>query len=642
MKRVGSAVWAVVAAILLLLSAACELLDQTPPPNIPATVVAEGATVASQGVTVAAQAATEAREAVSTVVALATPAPTSTRAAPTPTATPTPPPTATPPPTPTRPLVPGEDHGVTLVTSMGRQVDVTVIGFPDNVMRSEQLATAINKAEELLGTALPAPTIALQLADDVAGGFCGHNQPSYAPPVDGGPHIVDGSVISITIDEDCDDVFATIAHEVAHTWFHGSAESSNWIDEGLANAIEKQVVAAVQPEPNEVVYPPVSYCRDYANISELEQANPGISNVGPWSGFSCHYSLGDGLFGELQEHYGTNGFNQRIIPLGRQAVNEIDQQVTIDDVRNALGEDATALAIIDRWYAGQPEMLKYRHLDAVEWTFPPTIDGQYLHFAGRTTQPGVVADFLLEEHAYCSQFSLLNDAAGQQWLTSISDPLIAGWIHSEIPAVVAINDLINPETGDFSVTARINDPFVASLSELSLLVNGRSMAGQDDLCEESVRYSQALIARGSIPGHLKVQSHYHAGAIEWINRPTVVGNTMTFSGRAQPGALYLEWQDGYCSQLSIYELDALGYHFIDSMDPKAPLGQFWGNSPTGEITSYRTGVDGSFAATATLTPGVLDPYENPVLMVTASSPVDSATQQCVESEVLSAADIQRN
>ena len=642
MNRAGSAVRVVAAFTLLLLSAACELLDQTPPPNIPATVVAEGATVAAQGATVAAQAATEAREAVSTVVALATPEPTSTRAAPTPELTQTPPPTPTTPPTPTPPLVPGEARSEMMVTSMGRDVDVTVTGFPDNALRSEQLALAINKAEELLGTALPAPTVTLQLVNGVAGGFCGNNQPSYAPPVDGGPHIVDGSVISVTIDEDCDDVFATIAHEVAHTWFHGSAESSKWIDEGLANAIERQVVAAVQPEPDEVIYPPVSYCRDYANISELEQANPDISNVGAWSGFSCHYSLGDGLFGELQEHYGPTGFNQRIVDLGRQASNETDRQVIIDDVRTALGGDATALAIIDRWYAGQPEMLKYRHLDAVEWTFPPTIDGQYLHFAGRTTKPGVVGEFILEDHAYCSQFSLLDDAAGQQWVTSIGDPLIAGWIHAELPAVVAINGLINPETGEFSLTARINDPFVASLSELSLLVNGRSMAGQDGLCEESVRYSQASIESGSIPDHLKAHSHYHADAIEWISPPTVVGNSMTFSGRAQPGAISLEWQDGYCSQLSIYELDAWGYHFIDSLDPKAPLGQFWGNSPTGEITSYRTGVDGSFAATATLTPGVLDPYDNPILMVTASAPVDTATQQCVESEVLSAVDIQRN
>ena len=519
---------------------------------------------------------------------------------------------------------------------------MTVTGFYDNSLRFEELVLAINAAEGLLGIALPAPTVTLQLVDDVAGGFCGYNQPSYAPPVDGGPHIVDGSVISIMIDEDCDDVFATIAHEVAHTWFHGSAESSTWIDEGLANAVERQVVAAVRTEPDQVAYPPVSYCRDYANISELEQANPDISNVGPWSGFTCHYSLGDGLFGELQKHYGPGEFNRRIIELGRRAVNETDRPVTVDDVRTSLGVDAAALAIIDRWYAGQPEMLKYRHLDAVEWTFPPTIDGQYLHFAGRTTQPGVVSDFLLEDHEYCSQFSLLDDAAGQQWVTSISDPLVAGWIHSEVPSVVAINDLINPETGEFRVTARINDPSVASLSELSLLIIGRSMAGQDEFCEESVRYSQASIASGSIPGHLKMPSHYHADAIRWAGPPTVVGNTLTFGGRAQPGALSFEWQDGYCSQFSIFDHDHWGYHFIESLDPKAPLGQLWGNSPVGEITAYRTGVDGSFAATAKLAPGVLDPYENPVLLVTGPAPVDSATQRCMESAVLSAADIQRN
>ena len=478
MKRVGSVVPAVGAGVLLLLAAACGVLDRTPPPNIPGTVVAESATVA-------AQAAEEARKAVSTVVALATPEPppTSSPVPPTPTPSPTPSPLPTVAPTATPgPIVPGLDRGATIVTSLGRQVEVTVTGFPDNSLRFDQLVLAIDHIEGLLGLAYPAPAVTMQRVETVPGEFCGVNQPSYAPPVADGPHVVDGSFISITVDEACDDVFATIAHEVAHTWFHGSAEASEWIDEGLANAIERQVVALAQPEAGHPVYPPVTYCRDYANISELEQANPPISGGGAWSGFSCHYTLGDGVFGELQEHYGHNGFNQRIPRLARQAVNESDKELGIADVRNTLGDDPVALEIIDRWHSGQPAMRKYSHLDAIEWIFPPTIDGQYLHFAGRTAEPGTVLDFLLEDHSYCSQFSLWNDAGDQVWMTSISDPLPSGWIHAEIPEVVAVSDLIDPQLGEFSVTAKIHNPSLVSIPELSLLVSGRSLATGDDLC----------------------------------------------------------------------------------------------------------------------------------------------------------------
>ena len=49
---------------------------------------------------------------------------------------------------------------------------------------------------------------------------------------------------------------------------------------------------------------------------------------------------------------------------------------------------------------------RYFHLDAVEWTFPPTIDGDYMHFAGRTREPGLVHDFILGDDPYCSQFTL--------------------------------------------------------------------------------------------------------------------------------------------------------------------------------------------------------------------------------------------
>ena len=631
---------------LLLLTAACDYLEQNPPPNIPATVVAESSTVVAEGATVAAEAASEAKQAVSTVVALVTPEPqpTSTRAVATPTL---PPPTPTPEPVIPTPAPPSTltphntsaQRAETIVTSLGRQVDVVVTGFQDNSLRFDQLVLAINHTESLLGILYPAPTVTMKMVTSIDTGFCGNNQPSYASGLEGGPYIVDGSTISIMVDEDCDEIFATIAHEAAHTWFHGSDEA-DWIDEGLANAIERQVRAAYQPD--EAAYPPVSYCRNYANISQLELAQPPKSGEDPYGGFSCNYRLGDGIFGSLMGYYGDGPFNQRITRLARKSVNDTRRSYTIDDVRNALGGDTPSLDIINLWYQGQPEMRQYLHLDAVEWTFPPTIDGEYLHFEGRTSEPEVVSDFILGDHPYCSQFSLLSDIADLEWVASISDPLTAGWALEEIPEVMVINDRISPQTGEFSVTARINDPALAGNPGLSLLVTGLATAGSDDICEKSVRYSQIQVTTGTIPNPLKEHRHYHADAIQWISPPIITGNTMTFSGRGQPGAIALEWREGYCNQFSFYELDQWGYRFIDSLDPKLPGGQFWAGPLTGAVTHYRIGGDGSFEATARISAGALDPYNNPVLVVTAMEPVDSVTRECGYSEVLSALDIQRN
>ena len=113
-----------------------------------------------------------------------------------------------------------------------------------------------------------------------------------------------------------------------------------------------------------------------------------------------------------------------------------------------MGERARRWIIINRWYDGQPEMRKYRHLDAVRWTFPPTIDGDYLHFAGTTDQPELVQDFVLGKDPYCSQFSLYNDTGKQKWVASVTDPLLAGWSHADSSKVVTINHHISPETGE--------------------------------------------------------------------------------------------------------------------------------------------------------------------------------------------------
>ena len=795
---------------LLLLCAACDLLEQNPPPNIPATVAAEveetAATVVAEVEETASAVAEEVEESAATVTALLTPepppptirptptpeptpapSPTPTTAEPVATGTPTPPaetPTATPPP-PTVPLIiPTEVHTGEITTSLGKEVDVAVSGFDSSFLPFEQLELAINEAERLLGVPYPSPRLTFTRVAEVPGGFCGSNQMSYAPGLVGDPNIIDGSAVSMRLDDECNETFRTIAHEVAHTWFHGN-DPADWIDEGLANAIEDQVARANQQDRG--FYPPVTYCESHLNLSELEQGEPARINEGSYSGYACHYSLGDGIFDDLREYHGDSEFNQRIARLARRSENETNLAHTIDDIRTVLGGDPTALEIINRWYEGQPEMRKFRHLDSVEWIFPPTIDGdylhfsgkiaptdavhdfelgdtqpcsqfslregiagqewvdnvsrplsagrthhqdskvitinhdidpgsgeflvtarildgalagvrdltlsvnervdigadelcgdsityaqiqvvmgniptemkqaryyhldavdwsftptidgEYLHFAGKTSDPGLVHNFVLGSDSNCSQFTLYRDFVNQERVATVAEPLPVGWSHDEIPQVVVINDVISPATGEFSVTARIHDPALSQIPGLSLAVSSRTEADANNICGIGDSYSQVAVSIGQVPSEFKVTGHYHADAIQWTVPPATAGNMLSFAGRAAPGAINLDHREGYCVQLSFYQRDERGYHFIDSLNPFLPGNQFWSGPITGEITNRRIGSDGTFEATASITENALTGYQNVVLVVTSIAAIDPSTGRCDVSEVLSAVDI---
>ena len=675
----------------------------------------------------------------------------------------------------------------TIKTSLGQQVDVTVTGFDDSPLRFDQLIEAISGAEGLIGVPYPSHEVTMMRESQVSGGFCGINQMSYASRFATDPYVIDGSIISIRVDEDCFNTFDTIAHEVAHTWFHESGYA-NWIDEGLANAIELQVVAANQPY--EVAYPPLTYCESYRNIRELEQGNPARISKDPYTGFGCNYSLGDGIFGALKDHYGVMEFNKRIAQLARRETNSSDRQYSIADIRRVFGGNDSSLELVNLWYQGQPETRNYRHLDAVKWTFPPTIDGEYLHFAGKLDQSGVVHDFNLGEDAYCSQFSLYEGIGEVDWVNNVSrplpagwthdpdskvitinhsidpntgefkvtaiivgialsnktvlsllirervatgadglcqegtnyaqipvivgripteqkqaryyhsdavewtfpptidgeylhfagitsepgmvhdfvlgddnscsqftiyrnyfdqdrvatlsDPLSVGWTHVEIPSVVIINNQINPDTGEFSVSARLNDPQVAQVPELSLVVQSRVALGQDRICDQGNSYSQIAVSKGDIPSEFKVAKHYHANAIQWTDPPALDGATLTFAGKTEPGVISLRYRDGYCGQFSLFERDERGYHRVASLAPLLPDDREWTSPQAAELVEGWTYTDGKFNATTKLSPDLLSQFPNPVLVVRSLAAVDPATRVCGESEILSAIDIQRN
>ena len=134
---------------------------------------------------------------------------------------------------------------------------MNVSGFNDSPMRFDQLVRIINETERLLGIPYPAPAVTMLQVSNLDDGFCGNNQMSYATRYVADPYVVENSAIKIRVNAECNKTFASIAHEVAHTWFHGN---NDWIDEGLANAIEYQLLATYRPI--QAIYPPVTYCQD--------------------------------------------------------------------------------------------------------------------------------------------------------------------------------------------------------------------------------------------------------------------------------------------------------------------------------------------------------------------------------------------
>ena len=493
----------------------------------------------------------------------------------------------------------------------------------------------------MLGVPYPSPKVTMERVRELERGFCGNYQPSYASRRSGEPYVIDGFAGEVKADDGCD-ALMSIADGVAHTWFHSSSENASWLSEGLADSITNQILAALGED--DTIYPPVTYCASYRNINELERADPSRAINADHAGYDCHFRLGDGIFGALQDYHGDAEFNRLIAQLASRGTSETYADYTIADVRKALGEDSRAAEIINIWYDGQPEMRKYRHSDAVEWTFPPTIDDGYLHFAGKTDPAAaIVHDFVMEDHSYCSQFSLHRGVAGDEWVTNLRNPLPAEWYWREIPQAVAINGAISPETGEFSVTAKIHDNALDGISELSLVVRSRETIGDDGLCMDSESYSQVPVRTGIIPDKLKVTRHYHQDAIEWIEPPMIIHNEIKFTGKAEPGIISLEWEDEYCNQFLLYGLDESGYHFIGSLYPELPEGYRW-ETIIVAIFAQSIDDDGTFKARASIRLSgrtEVDKYQNLVLVVGTRSSLDKATKECGDYEVLSAVDVLR-
>ena len=147
--------------------------------------------------------------------------------------------------------------------------------------------------------------------------------------------------------------------------------------------------------------------RATANIRELEKGNPARTGKGTYTGFSCNYSLGDGIFGELREHYGNQEFNARIAGLAkrhekprlpgtdgkRRQKSPGRRRAGVDDHRNVVQRPA-----------GDAQVQASRH----GWSgyIPQRPTAEWLHFHGRIHGGGIVHEPTLGKDPFCSQFAL--------------------------------------------------------------------------------------------------------------------------------------------------------------------------------------------------------------------------------------------
>ena len=70
-----------------------------------------------------------------------------------------------------------------------------------------------------------------------------------------------------------------------------------------------------------------------------------------------------------------------------------------------------------------------------------------------------------------------------------------------------------------------------------------------------------------------------------------------------------------------------------------PENRHWTGEITGEVTEQRISPDGTFEALVKLSDNALAGYQNPVLLVKTQVAVNSETNKCGASDVLSAVDI---
>ena len=286
---------------------------------------------------------------------------------PTATATPTPPPTLTPTPAPTpKPTVgPGHEQRNIFLPLAG-EVQLTIQRSKPGAARSmDLLEYSVRTIEEFMGEEFPLRLagILFKKAAHSSEGVAGRNF---------------GNVITqlpkYDVDDDSSDARflpSLTAHEIAHFYWRSDED---WIDEGAATFMEFIVENARTGAPLTADHYPCAY---FANLGELDRANPNKKDAG----YICNYSLGERLFLDLYRTLGREQFRQGFRNLYLASKRD-SVHAGIEEVETAFKQDvspevvAAVDSVLNRQYHGtEPYDLSHLDTSTVDPRLP-SIDGE--------------------------------------------------------------------------------------------------------------------------------------------------------------------------------------------------------------------------------------------------------------------------
>ena len=346
-----------------------------------------------------------------------------------------------------RVLNPDEYHVETLVTPTPFTPNLRISIFRSGTQSRPGTAKAIRDAvaftEDVMQKPLPSNHVIVVLNDDAvrpgaAGtnyGFAVSYSPDYEKPVG-------------TWEQR--ELQAGMVHEVAHYFWSGN---EGWMDEGLANTFEVMYGMDQGLSRGQLrTHRKDCEAHDLAMLSEWD---PDASS----SRYLCNYYLGQGLFQELRESLGDEGFGKRLRKLYQLSLTEQESDWIpgIADVRQVFSEQA---AIIDRHWSGKlnaPDNLPYdagidlTSHDLIQWDQYPTYDRRSVTFKGT-----LIDEAILENNrpdlGGMQNFALFS-VDELKYPGNILSPRIdgAGWDSSNTGSVVANTYWIYQADGTFHV-----------------------------------------------------------------------------------------------------------------------------------------------------------------------------------------------
>ena len=199
----------------------------------------------------------------------------------------------------------------------------------------DTLEQALYNVETYMTVPLPTSSIIVFVDDDL---------PADVPAVNLGTHIGLSSRYDDPADQDgASQAPFILAHEVAHYYWH---DNRTWLDEGVANIIAYAAEEARTGNTVRAVGPP---CAEASSISQLESLAAHHKPITR----QCVYSISERLFLDLQQEHQQSQFRAQLQQLYTLTAAP-DTTLGIEQVRQVMGGNPQASALINHWYLGEP------------------------------------------------------------------------------------------------------------------------------------------------------------------------------------------------------------------------------------------------------------------------------------------------